>query len=228
MMCICTSDGDANLTLFSYRQGAKDKKTGKDKRIFRPTIVTDDSGTMGEDIIYTKSTTVVRDPSKFRKIVDELPPTDGEVKFHNSNIGTKTRVLMRVAESDVDIYSRTYKAKDLKISNTPQRKIFYLRHTSELMDQALTSKMNKVIDMMFDNDMIAKDEQEPFVKMCIDMAKEHGKEVYWVEMVDSQSSPLVRIQDFVVGTIQRHNMTIEDEDDESHGLYKIIEPKIVK
>jgi hypothetical protein len=82
--------------------------------------------------------------------------------------------------------------------------------------------------MIFDNGMVGKYDEQSFVNMCTDVAKAHGKEAYWIEMVDSGSSPLVSVNDFITGTVARHLRKINEPNDRIHELYDIIKNRIME
>jgi len=213
--------------LFAYKMGVKSKRSKNDRRILRDTLVADASGQMGADGILTVVVTVVRDPAAFGKITRIFPRSKHEVKFYGSDHETRKRVLTRIADHDTDVYHITYSMVKLGVKTTEDRKEHYIRHMREVIDKALTSKISGVVDMIFDNDMIGKEEEQKFVDMCMGVAKEHNKEAYWVEMVDSGSSSLVSVNDFITGTIARHLRKLDDPDDEVHELYEIIRDKIM-
>jgi len=213
--------------LFAYRMGVKTKRSKKDRRILRDTLVADASGQMGEGGILTVIVTVVKDPAAFGDIRHVFPKSKYEVKFYNSDHETRKKVLTRIADCDTDICHITYSMAKLGVKTTEDRKEHYIMHMRDVLDKALTSKTVRIVDMIFDNDMISKDKELEFVGMCMETAKAHNKEAYWVEMVDSGSSPLVSVNDFITGTIARHLCKLNEPDDEVHELYEIIKDKIM-
>ena len=216
------------VSLFAYKMGVKSKRSKKDRRILRDTLVADASGQMGENGILTVVVTVIRDPIAFSKIVNIYPKSKNEVKFYNSDHETRKRILMKVADRDADICHITYSMARLGVKTTEDRKEHYIRHMREVVNRALTNKTSRVVDMIFDNDMIGKDDEQSFVNMCTDIAKAHVKEAYWIEMVDSCGSPLVSVNDFITGTVARHLRKIDDPTDKIHELYDIIKGIIME
>ena len=215
------------MGLFAYKMGIKSKRSKSDRRIIRDTLVADASGQMSEEGVLTVVVTVVKDPVAFGKIKNVFPRSKYEVKFYGSDHETRKRVLSEIVNCDTDVCHITYSMAKLGVKTTDDRKEHYIRHMREVLDKALTSKTVGVVDMIFDNDIIGKDEEREFVDMCMKTAKAHNKEAYWIEMVDSGSSPLVSVNDFITGTIARHLRKIDDPDDEIHELYDIIKDKIM-
>ena len=126
--------------MFAYKMGVKNKRSKKDRRTLRDTLVADASGQMGEDGILTVVVTVVRGPIAFSKIINTYPKSKNEVKFYNSDHETRKRVLMKVADRDADICHITYSMARLGVKTTGDRKEHYIRHMREVVDKALTSK----------------------------------------------------------------------------------------
>jgi hypothetical protein len=187
----------------------------------------DESGEIGSTSLFCVFVASVTDHvKKVEKIVKVFPKGRRENKHYNSLDKTKIEVLMELCSCDVDVYCVSYRKSKLDCDTPKKKSIHIIGQISELVELVLKKDKDTIFDLAIDNTPLIDGYEDILAKLCYKIAESCGKTIEDLHIMSSSGTNVLKIHDYVTGTIGAHIEHKKDIEHDCHDRFGIIESKI--
>lgn len=161
----------------------------------------------------------VKDRDSFLKIARLIPEMKGiRVKYSNSRMSDRMRILTEIAKYDVTVTERHRPVEYERLVSTESKKAFYVAIMNDALNSILDTDPLQEVDIILDSPPLVINEELTFICKRL---MESGRRIRWFETAQSAANPYLKIHDYVTGIVSDHLESIGDD-----TLYKIIEIRV--
>jgi len=190
-------------------------------------IMIDESGEIGSTSLFCVFVASITDHvKKVEKIIKVFPKGRRKNKHYNSLDRTKVDVLTELSSCDIDIYGISYKKSKLDCDTPKKKSIHVICQMTELIELVLKNDNGTTYNLVIDNTPLIDGYEDMFAKFCYKIAESCGKTIDELHIMSSSGTNVLKIHDYVAGTIGAHIENAKDAENECHERFGIVKSKI--